>query len=165
MSSDAVSRLERAAALLDRGLLTAAEFAVVKSNILDDISKLPPAPLPSGGLRRWPAPAAAHPAGGSRAPASISSHEWWILHDVLSMHVMQWIDVGTALRCRAVCSRWRRVVAATNGLQPMEAGLPAAEMDAGLQEQRAVRVTLQKERDLWADDVHSRRFTKLAYDL
>jgi hypothetical protein len=51
MSGDAVSRLERAAALLDRGLLTASEFALVKSNILEEIDK--------GGNAAPPTPSAA----------------------------------------------------------------------------------------------------------
>jgi hypothetical protein len=179
MSGDAVSRLERAAALLDRGLLTASEFALVKSNILEEIDKRGKAATPTPSAAPTPSAVAAnkakrhacaaHPVGGrSRQEHSTpSAHEWWILHDVLSMHVMQWMDVGTALRCRAVCSWWRRAVAATSSgsLQPLEAGLPAAEMDAGLQEEHAVRHALMTERELWADDMHVRRFTKLANDL
>ena len=101
--------------------------------------------------------------GGQRG-ADEGAHSWWTHDDLFSMHVLQFLDMENALRCREVCSRWKRCVAAV-GLEPLESGKSGEEVEAGRQEQQLLRAALRREGELWADEEHARIFRMLSNDL
>ena len=95
------------------------------------------------------------------------SSGWWTHDDIVSTHIMQWLDLDSAIivvRCRTVCSRWKRAVA-TAGLQPLEAGKSKDQIMLGFKEQQQLQEAFQREHTLWADDVHKRGYSKLANNL
>ena len=79
---------------------------------------------------------------------------WWAHDDLFSMHVLDHLDMESVLRCREVCSRWKRAVSAACLDPPLESG--------GL---RLLRAELRREGELWADEEHARLFRMLANDL
>jgi len=91
------------------------------------------------------------PWGAARSSAAMM---WWAHDDLFSMHVLEHLDMDSVLRCREVCSRWKRAVSAACLDPPLESG--------GL---RLLRAALRREGELWADEEHARLFRMLANDL
>ena len=89
-----------------------------------------------------------------RSALSSAAMMWWAHDDLFSMHVLEHLDMESVLRCREVCSRWKRAVSAACLDPPLESG--------GL---RLLRAALRREGELWADEEHARLFRMLANDL
>ena len=170
-----IGRLERAAALLDRGLLTADEFEGIKRHVLSEIFE------PSRSCRRWlPEVQVAGEAGcGSGVASTARSAKrqavvvsgsatppapWSYHDDILSEHVFACLDMRSAMQCREVCKRWSRAVAVAK-LQPLEAGQSREDVEQGRREQRELTTFFEREAALWADAEHVQRFAKLSNDL
>jgi hypothetical protein len=174
MSEKVIALLERGVALLEKGMLNAEEFAALKCHILLDIAK--PAELCNCAQQEKQPAELRNCAQQEKQPAKRRalnampkdqpgvSSGWWTHDDIVSTHIMQWLDLDSAIRCRTVCSRWKRAVA-TAGLQPLEAGKSKDEIMLGFKEQQQLQEALHREDNLWADDVHKRGCTKLANNL
>jgi hypothetical protein len=177
MAQEVLDGIERMAVLLDRQLITLDEFHALKQCMLTDLSS------PVGGCRRrlgaagkegsarpegakkakYLAHCIAAESGGSSDPAR-NTLVWLNYDEIFTMHVLQFLDVGVAMRCRLVCSRWKRAVSVA-GLDPLEAGKSSEEVQRGCLEQRWLCEQQQREDALWMDWKYQRRFIQLSNDL
>ena len=170
-----MDQLERAVVLLDRGLLTQAEFAALKRHVLSHCVETPVCTdsprVGDDGVGGCVFRSAKRPTldrGCSQLVrgAMQAALGWWRHHDIFSMSIAPFLhdDLAAALRCRAVCSRWKNAVRMA-GLDPLEAGLPREAVERGILDQQQLLALRRREQALWAQDEHKRNFEKLSNDL
>lgn len=181
---DPVEQLEKAAQLLERGLLTRDEFSLLKAHVLSTHCTDAPVALAvrattkrevagddddmacAGNSRSAKRPALDDGLQALVKGATHAAMGWWRHVDIFSMSIAPFLhdDLGAALRCRAVCQRWKSAVRMA-GLEPLEAGLPLEARERGVCEQKRLLALRRREEAVWADEEHKRNFEKLSNDL
>jgi hypothetical protein len=75
-----------------------------------------------------------------------------VLHsDDLMAGVMRFVDMGSAMNCRAVCKQWKALVTEA-GMDPLEAGCKGEELDKGVQSQQLLETNLKQTRKIYTPE-------------
>eukprot|EP00960_Hanusia_phi_P010264 300102-Hanusia_phi.AAC.1 len=65
--------------------------------------------------------------------------------------VIKFLDMGTALKARAVCRSWKKLVSDAN-LHPLEANMRGEELQTGLDAQSLLLTNKRLENNIWTEE-------------